>query len=64
MNKELFKISKDVYNVLANKVNHCTQEEFFNRYVKNNEDFYIYTEDEKNVIHFGNFKITIERDDE
>lgn len=64
MDKELYKISNDIYDVLAMNTKHCTQEEFFNRYVKDNEDFYIYTEDEKNVIHFGKFKITIERDDE
>lgn len=64
MDKKFYEFSNDVYDVIAKNTDNCTQDEFFNKYVKDNDDFYIDCIEEENVIHFGEFKITIEREDE
>lgn len=60
-NQDLFEFAQDLYDVLGLNSNFCTQEEFFNKYVKFDNAFMVSDEGDKQYILFDNFKITIER---
>ena len=50
-----------MYDVLGMNTDHCTQEQFFNKYVENDNAFMIDSYTDKEVICFDDFTITIKR---
>lgn len=53
--------TSDLYNVLGMNTDHCTQKQFFNRYVATDKAFMMDCDDEEGIIYFDDFKITIEK---
>lgn len=59
--QDLAEFAQDIYDVLGMNTNHCTQRQFFDKYVENDDAFMVSDEGRnKQVIYFDNFKITIE----
>ena len=57
---DLFEFAHDLYDVLGMNTNYCTQQQFYNQYVRDDNSFTISDEGHnKQVIHFNNFTITI-----
>ena len=57
---ELTRFAQDLYDVLGMNTNHCTQRQFFNKYVEDDNAFMVSDEGrDKQVIYFDNFTITI-----
>lgn len=52
--------AQDLYDVLGMNTNHCTQQEFFDKYVRDDDSFMVSDEGrDKQVIYFDDFTITI-----
>ena len=60
-NKDLAEFANDLYDVLGMNTNFISQNQFYDRYVKNDNAFMVSDEGDKQVIYFDDFKITIER---
>lgn len=58
---DLYEFAQDIYDVLGMNTNHCTQKEFYNKYVENDDAFMISDEGDKQVIYFDDYTITIKR---
>lgn len=58
---DLNEFAQDLYDVLGMNTDHCTQEQFFNKYVENDNAFMIDSYTDKEVIYFDDFTITIKR---
>lgn len=59
---ELTLFAQDLYDVLGMNTNHCTQKEFFDKYVRDDDAFMVSDEGrDKQVIYFDNYTITIKR---
>lgn len=57
---ELTRFAQDLYDVLGMNTNHCTQQEFFDKYVMDDNAFMVSDEGrDKQVIYFDNLTITI-----
>ena len=57
----LTEFSQDIYDVLGMNTNHCTQEDFYYRWVETDHAFMVDNDDpDKAYIYFDDFKITIE----
>ena len=61
MENKFLDFASDLYDVLAMNTELCTQEAFFNQYVKEDDSFMIELGRDKSYIHFDDFIITIER---
>ena len=61
MDKKLRDFASDLYDVLAMNTAFCTQEAFYNQYVKEDDSFMLDLGRDKSYIHFNDFIITIER---
>ena len=57
----LNEFAQDLYDVLGMNTDHCTQEQFFSKYVVNDDAFMIDSYTDEEVIHFDDFTITIKR---
>ena len=58
---DLNKFAQDLYDVLGMNTDHCTQQQFFDQYVRDDNAFMISDEGRnKQVIYFNSFKITLE----
>ena len=55
----LNEFAQDLYDVLGMNTNHCTQKQFFNKYVENDHALMIDSYTNKEVIYFDDFTITI-----
>lgn len=53
--------AQDLYDVLGMNTNHCTQREFFNKYVEDDNAFMVSDEGDKQVIFFDDYTITIKQ---
>ena len=53
--------AQDLYDVLGMNTDNCTQEQFFNKYVENDNAFMIDSYTDKEIIYFDDFTITIKR---
>lgn len=58
-NERLNEFAQDLYDVLGMNTNYCTQEEFFNKYVENDNAFINVPYTDEAIIHFDDFTITI-----
>lgn len=58
---DLNEFAQDLYDVLGMNTDHCTQKQFFNKYVENDNAFMIDSYTDKEVIYFDDFTITIKR---
>ena len=54
-----FDFAQDIYDVLGMNTNHCTQRDFFDRYVLDDDAFMIDQYKDKAVIYFDDYTITI-----
>ena len=61
MENKFLDFASDLYDVLAMNTELCTQEAFFNQYVKEDKSFMLNLGRDKSYIYFDNFKITIEK---
>ena len=61
MENNFLDFANDIYDVLAMNTELCTQETFFNQYVKDDKSFMLNLGRDKSYIYFDNFKITIEK---
>lgn len=61
MDKKLRDFASDLYDVLGMNTEFCTQEAFYNQYVKEDDSFMLDLGRDKSYIHFDDFIITIER---
>lgn len=59
--EELSRFAQDLYDVLGMNTDHCTQREFFGKYVIDDEAFMIDPYKDKAVIYFDDYTITIKR---
>ena len=57
--KDINEFAQDLYDVLGMNTNDCTQEQFFNKYVENDNAFIVVPYADEAVIHFDDFTITI-----
>lgn len=57
----LSEFATDLYDVLGMNTSFCTQEQFFDKYVADDDAFMIMDEGGKQYILFDNYKITIEK---
>lgn len=53
--------AQDLYDVLGMNTDNCTQEQFFNKYVANDDAFMIDSYTDEEIIYFDDFTITIKR---
>lgn len=51
--------AQDLYDVLGMNTGHCSQEEFFNKYVADDKSFMIDEYTDKSIIYFDDYTITI-----
>lgn len=58
---DLNEFAQDLYDVLGMNTDHCTQKEFFEKYVEDDYAFMIDSYTDKEVIYFDDFTITIKR---
>lgn len=58
-NERLNEFAQDLYDVLGMNANDCTQEQFFNKYVENDNAFVVVPYADEAIIHFDDFTITI-----
>ena len=58
-NERLNEFAQDLYDVLGMNTNDCTQEQFFNKYVENDNAFIVVPYAGEAIIHFDDFTITI-----
>ncbi len=59
---ELSRFAQDMYDVLGMNTDHCTQQQFFDQYVMDDNAFMISDEGRnKQVIYFDDYTITIKR---
>lgn len=58
---DLTEFAQDLYDVLGMNKNFCTQKNFFEKYVKDDNAFMVCDEGDKQYILFDDYKITIER---
>ena len=61
MENKFLDFASDLYDVLAMNTELCTQEAFFNQYVKEGKSFMLNLGRDKSYIYFDDFKITIEK---
>lgn len=61
INHDLAEFAQDLYDVLGMNTKHCTQEEFFEKYVRNDDAFMVNDEGDKQYILFDNYTITIKK---
>lgn len=61
MENKFLDFANDLYDVLAMNTELCTQEVFFNQYVKEDKSFMLNLGRDKSYIYFDDFKITIEK---
>lgn len=61
MKSNIFNFTQDLYDVLGMNTNHCTQEQFFDKYVAEDKSFMVDCENANGIIYFDNFKITIKK---
>lgn len=61
INHDLAEFAQDLYDVLGMNTNHCTQEEFFEKYVRDDKAFMVNDEGDKQLILFDNYTITIKK---
>lgn len=58
---DLNEFAQDLYDVLGMNTDNCTQKQFFNKYVENDNAFMVDSYTDKEVIYFDDFTITIKR---
>lgn len=58
-NERLNEFAQDLYDVLGMNTNDCTQEQFFNKYVENDNAFIVVPYADEAIIQFDDFTITI-----
>lgn len=58
---DLNEFAQDLYDVLGMNTDHCTQQQFFNKYVESDNAFMIDSYTDKEIIYFDDFTITIKR---
>lgn len=58
---DLNEFAQDLYDVLGLNTDNCTQKEFFNKYVENDDAFMIDSYTDEEIIYFDDFTITIKR---
>ena len=58
-NEKLNEFAQDLYDVLGMNTNDCTQEQFFNKYVENDNAFIVVPYADEAIIQFDDFTITI-----
>ena len=58
-NERLNEFAQDLYDVIGMNTNDCTQEQFFNKYVENDNAFIVVPYADEAVIRFNDFTITI-----
>lgn len=58
---DLTEFAQDLYDVLGMNTNFCTQKNFFEKYVMDDNAFMVCDEGDKHYILFDDYKITIER---
>ena len=56
---DITKFAQDLYDVLGMNTNHCTQEQFFDKYVEKDEAFIVVPYADEAIIQFDDFTITI-----
>ena len=56
---DITKFAQDLYDVLGMNTNDCTQEQFFDKYVENDNAFIVVPYADEAIIHFDDFTITI-----
>ena len=61
MENKFLDFASDLYDVLAMNTAFCTQEAFYNQYVKEDKSFMLNLGRDKSYIYFDDFKITIEK---
>lgn len=52
--------AQDLYDLMGMNKTHCTQEDFFYKYVEEDHDFMIDEYEDMSIIWFDDYKITIE----
>lgn len=60
-NYDLAVFAEDLYNVLGMNKNFCTQKQFFEKYVEDDNAFMVSDEGDKQCILFDDYTITIKK---